>query len=214
MMSKYWCILLFCFFIIGCHGQKKDSNTVKEKVNKNSAVVKYDSLSTPLKEVAVVKKVPGESQDTSQLEAKKVLFKKEIAKKKDFEQTAVAPIWDETEINFLKQTQKILLFHVRITEIGSRKLELDSQLSNQDQQGLIEVLLRGDSYPKSTENLDQKENNFEPNYQLLLEVGEERLTLMLDKDNLSMVVANLFGRESHQISNSILEYIEKIKKGE
>lgn len=209
-MNRCWHISFWCILTLGCHGQKKNHEDTDKKANKDSLVITADSVITHVEGIVTKDTFNEVKKDSIQ---KSRLKKKLLVKKQNELQTKTAKIWSEEQINLLNQTDKILLFHVRITEIGSRKLELDSKLGLEARKGLIENLLNEGSYLVTmVESSNGKE--FEPNYQLLFEAGEERLTLMFDKESLNMVVANLYGREKHAINTLLIEYIENIKKGE
>ena len=214
-MNRYWHIPLYCFMVLGCHGQKKNPADNKKQSYKDSVVVSIDSVNVQVNKIISKDTTKEVKLDSVNKEiVKKKILKKEPLQKRVLPQTAIAKIWNEEQIAFLNQVDKILLFHVRITEIGSRKLDLDSKLSADAHQELIKALLSENSYPSSKMVESSNVKKFEPNYQMLLEAGEERITLMFDKVGLKMVVASLYGREKFDVNPSLIEHVEKLKKGE
>jgi len=203
--------------VLGCHGQQTNTIDKKHTSFKDSIFIALDSLNNNLDTTA--------SKDNLNQQVRPRVLTKEVSKgklpilepkeKEQIVQTKTAKIWNEEQIAFLKEAKKILLFHVRITDIGSRKLELDSELETGEHQEFINTLLNEESYPSSkmVESSDNA-NKFQPKYQMLIEAGEERLTLMFDEKNLKMVVASLYGREKFDISSILIEQVEKLKKGE
>lgn len=135
-------------------------------------------------------------------------------KKQEKRQTITAKIWSEEQIAFLNKVEKILLFNIKVTEIGSRKLELDSQLDETEHKTFVQVLLHPESYTDTGLVESSNGKKFEPSYQMLLEAGDEKLTLMFDAKGLHMMVANLYGREKYAIASSLLKQVENLRKKE
>ncbi len=213
-MNRYWHVILYCFIALGCHGQKENPTVKGNELHKDSVLTAIDSTKFSLNRLIQKDTIKEGKLDSVKADViKKKVLKKEIKEEKEIHQTKTAKIWNEDQVAFLNQVDKILLFHVRITEIGSRKLELDSQLENEEHQGLIKVLLSEDSYPSSKMEERSSAKKFVPNYQILLEKGEERLTLMFDKEGLKMVVASLYGREKYNVTPQLIACVEKLKKG-
>ena len=171
-MNRCWHIMLCGFLILGCHGQKPKVS-IEKKQDTNDSVVALVERATIAEKI--YKKVDSiarlEERDTAAV--KKQLKKSTVINKRKQErlQTVSATIWSDEQIDFLNQVEKILLFSVRITDIGSRKLELDSQLNPSDQEVFIQVLLHPESYPDTSLVESSNGKKFEPDYQMLLEAG-------------------------------------------
>ncbi|MEO0570989.1 MAG: hypothetical protein AAF039_04735 [Bacteroidota bacterium] len=216
-MNKYGHIVFSCLFIIGCQGQQGSSFDSMPQSLKDSTIAVLDSLDKPVTKTKLKDTLPKKKM-ASEVTVK---IKKGVPKKKPEKKTApmaeqvqTTTIWTDEQKAFLEKVDKILLFDVRTTDIGSRKLELDSQLDQKRHEEFIKKLLNQKSYPSMelVESSDGKK--FTPNYQILLESSEEKLTLMFDAEGLKMVVANLYGREKYAINPFLMEYVEKLKTGQ
>lgn len=189
-------------------------NNAAPSENTDSAVAVLDSLGEQFSREVVSEDTLDKKSKTSliNIHIKEKDNTMELEEDEKVLQTNSASIWTEEQLAFLQNVEKILLFHIRITEIGSRKLELDSQLGSTEQEVFIKVLLNEDSYPAPAMVESADSNSFVPKYQVLLEKGEDRLTLMFDPEGFEMVVANLFNREHYAVEPVLVDYIEKIKK--
>lgn len=148
--------------------------------------------------------------NSNQISKKKTVNKVTPVTQPEGTQTLVADIWTDEQINFLNKVEKILVFHVRITDIGSRKLELDSQLGQTDIKAFVKVLLDPNSYPETALIQSKKGSAFEPSYQMLLEASNEKLTVLFDTKNMEMVVASLFDRKRYKITPAFVDFVLKI----
>ncbi len=213
-MNRCWYFPVFCFLILGCHGQQTKTPTEKEQgFNDSVAAIANNAeiLHEPQSKETAGNLV--EVKDTflaEQIKRKEHIPK--VLKKPKSKQTELANIWTEEQITFLNQVEKILLFIVEVTDIGSRKLELNSQLNQTEHRAFIAVLLDSESYPDTAMTEANSGKKFEPNYQMLLEAGEEKLTLMFDVEGLNMMVANLYGREKYAISPALIQQVENLRK--
>lgn len=214
-MNRYGSIVFLCLLTLGCQGQNNRSSEVMIQSINESQTMAADSLKPSDASTEIEPSIEDEALDTVQAVTED---KNEIAELKiDQEPTTQkvngqATIWTAEQQAFLQKVNKILLFHVRITDIGSRKLELDSQLGDQAHDMLINTLLDEQSFGNNEEIEGADPNTFVPKYQLLLEGEDDKLTLMFDTEKLEMVVANLFNREHHAITPLMVDCIEKIKK--
>jgi hypothetical protein len=199
---------------LGCHGQQAKTPIEKKQRGK-------DSVAAILDEPMAIEGIPSKKVVEDQVNAIDTIAVKKVkrnvpktteVKVPDAQQTKTVSIWTDEQIVFLNQVEKILLFNVRVTDIGSRKLELDSQLDSNDHEAFVQILLHPDSYPDTALTEASNGKKFEPDYQLLFEAGDEKLTLMFDVEGLNMMVANLYGREKHAITQSLMEHVENLKK--
>ena len=121
-------------------------------------------------------------------------------------------IWSKDQVEFFETVDKVLLFHVRTTDIGSRKLDLDSELTVDSMNSLTTALLSASSYPvEIDEEFSNTKELFEPLYQILLEGKEEKLTLLFDPKSKNMLVASLNNRTKYKITDKLIDLIETFK---
>lgn len=203
-MNRFWNFFLVQLLLFGCKGQAKESKESPKEVLVDSTdlVVVSDSLKVLPKDTVV-------ALDSTVVE-KPVQVAKKIKVEPKMPQDTVS-IWDEDQVRFLRSVEKILLFDVHQTEI-SRKVVLNSELNKEAHQNFIQVLLNGSNYDMKTYESGAEKRRFVPRYQMLLEKGEEKLTLMFDVDGPEMMVANLMQRKRYAIENGIIDEIEDIKK--
>jgi len=208
-VNKCWHIPFICFLLISCHRQPNHSKKKGQEVSDTVAlfIEKTKRLETTFEEQDSV----TSTNNLNLISDKKTEEKTTPFNKSKRAQTVTADIWTEEQITFLNEIEKILVFHVRITDIGSRKLDLDSQLSKTDREAFVKVLLDPDSYANTALIKPKKGKEFKPRYQVLLEAGDEKLTLIFDILNLEMVVASLFDRKHYKITSDLVDFVVKLQ---
>lgn len=197
-MNKFIGFVLVNWLFLACMAQSREAS-LESKTN-----LVQD------REVAfATKKKDTTAPDSSDLKLENVALFDSETKDEDQEQVGV---WSVDQVNYLQSVDKILLFNVVTTEIGSRKLELDSELEETKRKDFINTLLDSSNYADTLHANSGKKKRFTPHYQMLLEKEEEKLTLMFDAEGMEMMVANLTNRQRFPIGKGIIQKIKTLKE--
>lgn len=210
-MNRSLYFFILCALFWSCNGQTpKKKGTEKTEVSEIVELISVvESESREVDSTKSENKIPNRPK----LKTKKADTKENGNSEKKLVQVDTVSIWDADQLAYLKLVDTIQLFHVRTTDIGSRKLEFDSEFTTAERDSFIKLLLDAKNFVETdSSEFAAPEGKFEPIYQLLLVGKGERLTLMLNTEGNKLLVANLFQRHRHEIKGTIMTFIENLKK--
>ncbi|NKI30993.1 hypothetical protein [Croceivirga thetidis] len=215
MNSHHFILVLFLMFFC-CKGQEPESRkqqllkvSTELAASKDSIIPSDKKSETKDLKDSVILKTKEQQVEKRVDTAKTIIRVKDSVLVKQSDSTL---IWSVEQVSFFETVDKVLLFHVRTTDIGSRKLDLDSELSEDSKKAFIKALLSSSSFPaKENDDFSSTKEVFEPLYQILLEGEEEKLTLLIDPSSQNMLVASLNNRKKYKITDKLSELIETFK---